>query len=450
MPSGTITAGCLAGALSLVLALRSFRAHLAAQSLSHVAPMTVAALLAALKGESKSTVRSGDLVAVSGVAWPLEEPLRSINNTIAVIVRTVARKLFSTIVDPRSVHSSVLGVSTHAVDWGVADVPTDGVSTAVASLAETAQASPSADAAVLRVVGGESAAPEFPFMVAGGTQTSTKSGAWLWKVMRAITSWGRMEEGTSFTQVCGQLTTPCIVLRRGPPAVLTCPCTWCVQSVLPVGAPITVVGTLAHDSAGRPAVVPHSSVGLAILRGSPSPSGAPPVTLGDVITRLRHAADYRLMMSLMLGAVSAYLIWTGIRRRRRERRRRHGDDGGHNDGGNPPRQGRRAVVEVTWTDDRGRSRRVRRVLVQRGGGGGGAPGGITDAMAAADTPAEGGDGSADCIVCYERKRCCVFLECGHRACCATCALVLVRSPAERRKCPLCRKFIVRAVKVFDV
>ena len=60
MPSGTITAGCLAGALSLVLALRSFRAHLAAQSLSHVAPMTVAALLAALKGESKSTVRSGD------------------------------------------------------------------------------------------------------------------------------------------------------------------------------------------------------------------------------------------------------------------------------------------------------------------------------------------------------------------------------------------------------
>ena len=129
------------------------------------------------------------------------------------------------------------------------------------------------------------------------------------------------------------------------------------MSVLPVGAPITVVGTLAHDSAGRPAVVPHSSVGLAILRGSPSPSGAPPVTLGDVITRLRHAADYRLMMSLMLGAVSAYLIWTGIRRRRRERRRRHGDNGGHNDGRNPPRQGRRAVVEVTWTDDRGRSRR---------------------------------------------------------------------------------------------
>lgn len=44
----------------------------------------------------------------------------------------------------------------------------------------------------------------------------------------------------------------------------------------------------------------------------------------------------------------------------------------------------------------------------------------------------------ECIVCMERPKQTIFLDCGHIACCDTCSNILMSSD---RKCPTCRQFI---------
>lgn len=62
----------------------------------------------------------------------------------------------------------------------------------------------------------------------------------------------------------------------------------------------------------------------------------------------------------------------------------------------------------------------------------------------------------ECVICYDRKRCIVFLDCGHVACCITCTNELMRQrrhgrrTAAARKCPVCRAPISRAVRVYGV
>lgn len=46
-----------------------------------------------------------------------------------------------------------------------------------------------------------------------------------------------------------------------------------------------------------------------------------------------------------------------------------------------------------------------------------------------------------CVICMDRPVGAVFLECGHLACCVTCA-------APLRLCPICRGTITRTVHVF--
>jgi hypothetical protein len=50
-----------------------------------------------------------------------------------------------------------------------------------------------------------------------------------------------------------------------------------------------------------------------------------------------------------------------------------------------------------------------------------------------------------CKVCFERNVNCVFLDCGHLACCIYCAEILQRTTHE---CPLCRSRIIKIVHVF--
>ncbi|GAQ88370.1 Zinc finger RING-type domain containing protein [Klebsormidium nitens] len=55
--------------------------------------------------------------------------------------------------------------------------------------------------------------------------------------------------------------------------------------------------------------------------------------------------------------------------------------------------------------------------------------------------------SEACVICYQRARRAVFLYCGHRAACMTCATAVAAGP--RRACPLCRQMIHGVVRVFD-
>lgn len=44
----------------------------------------------------------------------------------------------------------------------------------------------------------------------------------------------------------------------------------------------------------------------------------------------------------------------------------------------------------------------------------------------------------DCIICMDRARAIIFLDCGHIACCEECSVVLMN---ETKQCPTCRRNI---------
>eukprot|EP00271_Cylindrocystis_brebissonii_P019436 TRINITY_DN589_c0_g2_i1.p1 TRINITY_DN589_c0_g2~~TRINITY_DN589_c0_g2_i1.p1 ORF type:complete len:557 (+),score=80.73 TRINITY_DN589_c0_g2_i1:34-1671(+) len=66
--------------------------------------------------------------------------------------------------------------------------------------------------------------------------------------------------------------------------------------------------------------------------------------------------------------------------------------------------------------------------------------------ASASAPSSVGDGEL-CVVCFTRRRRAVFLHCGHRVCCATCARC-IRDSAQPR-CPICREAVDSVYRVFD-
>ncbi|XP_057964459.1 E3 ubiquitin-protein ligase APD3-like [Malania oleifera] len=51
-----------------------------------------------------------------------------------------------------------------------------------------------------------------------------------------------------------------------------------------------------------------------------------------------------------------------------------------------------------------------------------------------------------CVICYEQRRSCFFVPCGHSATCCQCAHRIY--DGERRACPVCRKFIRKIRKLF--
>ena len=67
------------------------------------------------------------------------------------------------------------------------------------------------------------------------------------------------------------------------------------------------------------------------------------------------------------------------------------------------------------------------------------------AGATADGDADGEGDTNKCLVCWDQEVGTVFLECGHLACCRTCANELF---ATTKACPICRGTIVRVVNVF--
>ncbi|XP_031117482.1 E3 ubiquitin-protein ligase APD1-like isoform X1 [Ipomoea triloba] len=51
-----------------------------------------------------------------------------------------------------------------------------------------------------------------------------------------------------------------------------------------------------------------------------------------------------------------------------------------------------------------------------------------------------------CVICYDRKRCCFFVPCGHCATCYQCAKRI--SEGEAKICPFCRTSIQRIRRLF--
>ncbi|XP_019194929.1 PREDICTED: RNA-binding protein MEX3B-like isoform X3 [Ipomoea nil] len=51
-----------------------------------------------------------------------------------------------------------------------------------------------------------------------------------------------------------------------------------------------------------------------------------------------------------------------------------------------------------------------------------------------------------CVICYDRKRCCFFIPCGHCATCYQCAKRI--SEGEGKICPFCRTSIQRIRRLF--
>jgi len=217
----TLVAGVLTGVLSAVLAARSWRAIAAADALRVLAPITVLQLVKLLRDHVESgALRQGDLVALQGVT-ATNSPLTSIDGSLAVMVRTVARRLFSTLFDPRSQHADVAGVSVRTADWGlvphdnVPSLPVDAESVAAVPAAATSAAvatAASGDSTTpfVRVCDSQHASTMFPFLVRGGSETASSKAFWLWRFLKALSSWGRIDRGTSFDDVRWQGRARCL------------------------------------------------------------------------------------------------------------------------------------------------------------------------------------------------------------------------------------------------
>ena len=205
MPSARVVGGVVAGLLSAVLAARSVKAQVAAAALAALAPVTVAQLLRAVG----AGLRDGDLVAVEGVALAAR-PLTSIDGSLAVLVRTLVQRLFTTVFDPRTKHTYLLGVRTRCADWALVEATRpDAIGTrdwgvvgsgAAVDARSAAGALPAA-ASVPVHGASEAVSVSADFLSAGGRQDSSSGRGWLRKALNALTTWGRVEEGTRFTDV---------------------------------------------------------------------------------------------------------------------------------------------------------------------------------------------------------------------------------------------------------
>ncbi|XP_051140312.1 E3 ubiquitin-protein ligase APD2-like isoform X2 [Andrographis paniculata] len=51
-----------------------------------------------------------------------------------------------------------------------------------------------------------------------------------------------------------------------------------------------------------------------------------------------------------------------------------------------------------------------------------------------------------CVICYDEKRSCFFVPCGHCVACHTCANRIVRE--ENKSCPICRGIIDKVRKLY--
>jgi hypothetical protein len=68
-----------------------------------------------------------------------------------------------------------------------------------------------------------------------------------------------------------------------------------------------------------------------------------------------------------------------------------------------------------------------------------------DVKTPAPWPPEPAPEESVCLICMDKKRETVFLECGHLACCRECAK---RLESKDRKCPVCRRPISRVVQIY--
>jgi len=57
------------------------------------------------------------------------------------------------------------------------------------------------------------------------------------------------------------------------------------------------------------------------------------------------------------------------------------------------------------------------------------------------TNQQAGIDGKNCVICYERPKTHALLPCGHRCVCGTCKKKIVQ-------CPLCRQYVIEAVKIY--
>jgi hypothetical protein len=79
-------------------------------------------------------------------------------------------------------------------------------------------------------------------------------------------------------------------------------------------------------------------------------------------------------------------------------------------------------------------------------GDGGLPGGQEAAAGAGGTPQDEEE-EKSCIVCLDRERNALLLECGHGGLCVPCADALWRSGPAFRNCPMCREVFTGVMKI---
>ncbi|XP_033142228.1 E3 ubiquitin-protein ligase APD2-like [Brassica rapa] len=76
------------------------------------------------------------------------------------------------------------------------------------------------------------------------------------------------------------------------------------------------------------------------------------------------------------------------------------------------------------------------------------PSGVTgnkDFATASFSSAEDVDYSTLCVICFEERRNCFFVPCGHSATCKGCALRIMSE--ENKVCPICRRVIRKSKRL---
>jgi len=107
-------------------------------------------------------------------------------------------------------------------------------------------------------------------------------------------------------------------------------------------------------------------------------------------------------------------------------------------GGLPPRAAPEAVMATEPPPTR--LHKVADMMYRREG----APG---ECATLHEPDAGGGEEDVTCVVCLDRPRESVLLECGHGGLCVPCAISLWRQGPARRHCPMCRKAFVGVVRI---
>ena len=93
---------------------------------------------------------------------------------------------------------------------------------------------------------------------------------------------------------------------------------------------------------------------------------------------------------------------------------------------------------------------LRAIVITKEGGDDSKPAAVEESAGSAGSAAVEKKAAAagkDCIICYDRPVRVVLLNCGHCLFCITCTRRMMLE--GDRKCPVCKQFVERAVKIYS-